>query len=278
MLNIIIVGARQAPVVPYSDTEILKLLFEMLDNLFWKDPELADLLTEETSPEDIAKFLTTGKDYLIECHIKPLTEENLDLFNCCLVESVTLLLCFALKNATGATELESLLQEAEIIGKHYLMLLECTSLQVSAWVQLIQKNFLLLFGCLLQGCSDQGYPEDHQQLYSQASARILLFLLALMQIPKCKAKDFYEKQIEVPSLKQCFPEFTSAFGINIAELMKIISTDFIQLLQDNAIIIKELDKLSKEHVEELQEELKKHKMNLLTEKKTRQIQKETIIK
>lgn len=250
----------------------------MLDTLFWKDPELGDLLTEEVTPEDIANFLTTGKDYLIECHIKPLTEENLDLFNCCLVESVTLLLCFSLKNATGATELESLLQQAEIIAKHYLLLLECTSLQVSAWVQLIQKNFLLLFGCLLQGCSDQAYPEDHQQFFLQISARIIQFLLILMQIPKCKARDFYEKQIEVASLNQNYPDFPSAFGINIAELMKIVSTDFIQLLQENANIIKELDKLSKSHIEDLQEELKKHKVNLLSAKQIRQTQKETIIK
>ncbi len=246
-------GARSAPVVPFSDTELLKLLFDVLAPFFWRACELQDLLADVVSSSDLESYIATNKEELRRNHISPMAQENAGTLKVVAkvsgcVPCLALLLGLALKNAVGTSELEYWTQETELFAKYLLLLLEASRPTRLPSDAPLETNLLLLLGCLIQGCCEQTSPDEHRQLYSKTLAHVFRFLFSLIGGSESKSKLFYESQLGGKDGKCIVPteEIRLMEGVSMAELMRVLTPEYGSLLEYNSRISEQLERLGKD--------------------------------
>eukprot|EP01022_Parablepharisma_sp_SALTPOND_P000380 TRINITY_DN1018_c0_g1_i1.p1 TRINITY_DN1018_c0_g1~~TRINITY_DN1018_c0_g1_i1.p1 ORF type:complete len:2390 (-),score=189.70 TRINITY_DN1018_c0_g1_i1:5377-12546(-) len=255
------IEALSAPVVPYSDAELLKLLFELLAGLFWKSNDLQDLTASTISSSELASCMPTLFPNILSLHLEPLlqdlTETLHPIRHTSCPASLAFLTCLALKNAKGVTELEFWITEAEQLLKYFLLLFESTKFTEGFSASTLENSVLLLLGNLLQGCCEQINPDEHHQFYAKTLAHVFQYWFTLIRVPESKAKDFYEAQLISKDEKYLVPveEIYLIEGVTIAELMRILTAEYPQLLEHNTGIVEQIEKVSKRYVEYLRGEL-----------------------
>jgi len=243
------IGVRSAPIVLYSDSEILKVLIEILGFNFWKSPEIVELPSTVISPIDLTSYFETTQEDFITSHLEPILHiglENSQIYkDFDTLYSISFLTCLGLKNSVGVSELEYWTQEAEHILYYFLMLLEYSKFN-KIDTQKIQNSFLLLLGGLLQGCCEQITPEEHHQFYSKTLAHVFQFMFNLVRITDSKTKEFYEKILISKDNKLIVPieEINLIEGVTMAELMRILTPEYSQLLEFNIKIPEHINKLN----------------------------------
>ena len=256
------IGARSAPVVPFSDAEILRLLFDTLAPLFWRSSDLQDLFGEPVLSADLESYITSNKENICVLHLSPLTQQENTIKiaprNAGCVPCLSLLMALALKNAVGVSELEYWTQEAEVFTEYLLLALEASrSSKSPAADSVLEDSLLLLFGCLLQGCCEQSSPDEHRQLCSQTLAHIFQFLFSLMCSSESKTRRFYETRLGGKDGKCIVPieEIRLVEGIGMAELMRVLSPEYGPLLENNSGIAEQLGRLSKDFAQSVQADI-----------------------
>ena len=225
-----------APVVLYSDTELVKLLFTIIGRILWRTEDLKQVLSGTNSTNDFNINL-----------INPF----LNRLNKNAVMAISILTCRMLKNTKELTELEYWTNEAEHVLKYFLLILEANS------IPQIEDPIMLLLGNLLCECCNSSIPEEHHQFYAKALAHIFKFLFTLIRLMDSKAKVFYEKYLGSKDGKQLVPvdEIYLMEGVTISDLMRILTLEYGQLLECNPEIVERNKRIHCQYIDSVRSEI-----------------------